>query len=76
MKYNREYSASYRVEKRLEKDKQHKKLSGGCAGIAKFYALPRIAVRLAAIGALIMLPVATGVAYIVTSLLLPTSRYK
>ena len=76
MRYNREYSASYKVEKRLEKDSQHKKLSGVCGGIAKYYDLPRIAVRIAAIGALIMLPVATGVAYVVASVLLPESRYK
>lgn len=76
MKYDREYSASYKVEKRLEKDNLHKKLSGVCGGIAKYYDLPRIAVRIAAIGALIMLPVATGVAYVVASVLLPESRYK
>mgnify|MGYP003384688722 FL=1 len=74
MRYNREYSASYKVEKRLEKDSVHKKLSGVCGGIAKYYDLPRVAVRIAAIGALIMLPVATGVAYVVASVLLPASR--
>lgn len=76
MRYDREYSASYKVEKRLEKDSRHKKLTGVCGGIAKYYDLPRIAVRLVAIGALIMLPVATGVAYVVASVLLPESRYK
>lgn len=76
MKYEREYSSSRNINKRLSKDSLHKKLSGVCAGVAKHYDLPRIAVRIAAIGALIMLPVATGVAYVVASVLLPESRYK
>lgn len=76
MRYEREYSSSRNINKRLSKDSLHKKLSGVCAGVAKHYDLPRIAVRIAAIGALIMLPVATGVAYVVASVLLPESRYK
>lgn len=66
------YQQSYGIEKRLTKDNLHKKLSGVCAGIAKHYELPRIVVRVAAILALITFPVATGVAYIVASLLMPT----
>lgn len=54
----------------------HKKLTGVCAGIAKYYDLPRIVVRVATIGALILLPVATGVAYIVASVLLPENKYR
>ena len=76
MRYEREYAPSHCINKRLSKDSMHKKLSGVCAGIAKHYDIPRIAVRIAAIGALIMLPVATGVAYVVASVLLPESRYK
>jgi len=76
MRYEREYSSSRSINKRLSKDSQHKKLSGVCAGIAKHYDLPRILVRIAAIGVLIMIPVATGVAYVVASVLLPESRYK
>mgnify|MGYP000296240209 FL=1 len=76
MRYEREYSSSQSINKRLSKDSLHKKLSGVCAGIAKHYNLPRIVVRVAAIGALILLPVATGVAYVVASILLPQSRYK
>ena len=49
----------------------HKKLSGVCGGIARHYELPRLAVRIGAIIALLMFPVATGVAYIVASLLIP-----
>ena len=75
MKYDREYSVNQTANSRLAKDSVHKKLTGVCAGIAKHYQLPRIAVRVAAIGALILLPVATGVAYVVASVLLPQSRY-
>ncbi|SEL57765.1 phage shock protein C (PspC) family protein [Colwellia chukchiensis] len=67
MSFNREYS----VQKTLAKDTRHKKLTGVCAGIAKHYQFPRLAVRVAAIAALLMFPVATGVAYIVASLLMP-----
>lgn len=76
MKYEREYSSPHHFRRQLLKDNVHKKLTGVCAGIAKHYDLPRVVVRIAAIGALIMLPVVTGVAYIVASVLLPTSRYK
>ncbi len=76
MRYEREFSSSRNINKRLSKDSVHKKLSGVCAGIAKYYDLPRIAVRVAAIGALILLPVATGVAYVVASVLLPESKYR
>ncbi|MBA6392050.1 PspC domain-containing protein [Colwellia sp. BRX10-3] len=68
MSYDREYS----VNKTLTKDVVHKKLSGVCGGIAKHYNLPRIAVRVGAILALLMFPVATGVAYLVATLLIPT----
>jgi phage shock protein C len=68
MRFNREYS----VNKTLTKDVVHKKLSGVCGGIAKYYNLPRIAVRVVAILALLMFPVATGVAYLVATMLMPT----
>lgn len=68
------YQQNYSVDKTLSKDILHKKLSGVCAGIAKYYDLPRLGVRIAAIIALMMLPVATGVAYIVAAMLMP-SRY-
>jgi len=70
MSFNREYS----VDKTLTKDVVHKKLSGVCGGIAKYYHLPRIAVRAGAIVALLMFPVATGVAYLVATLLMPNPR--
>ena len=76
MKYDREYSETQSISKTLSKDILHKKLTGVCAGIAKHYELPRVAVRIAAIGVLIFLPVATGVAYVVASVLLPSSSSK
>lgn len=75
MRYDREYSSIKSVRQTLCKDMQNKKLTGVCAGIAKHYDLPRLAVRIAAVAALIMLPVATGVAYVVASILLPNSKY-
>jgi phage shock protein C len=71
MRYEQEYSSSQTVNRRLYKDGFNKKLTGVCAGIAKYYDYPRLAIRVAAIIALIMLPVATGVAYVVASVLLP-----
>ncbi|WP_114327536.1 PspC domain-containing protein [Candidatus Colwellia aromaticivorans] len=76
MLYEREYSSSQSVNKRLSKDGSHKKLSGVCAGIAKYYDYPRLVIRVAAIAALIMLPVAMGVAYVVASVLLPENTYQ
>jgi len=64
------YERSYSVNKTLAKDVLNKKLSGVCAGIAKHYQVPRLAVRAGAIVALITFPVATGVAYVVASLLM------
>ena len=76
MLYEREYSSGRTVNNKLSKDGAYKKLTGVCAGIAKHYNYPRLAVRVAVIAALIMLPVATGVAYIVASVLLPESKYQ
>jgi phage shock protein PspC (stress-responsive transcriptional regulator) len=67
MSFNREYS----VNKTLTKDVAHKKLSGVCAGVAKHYNVPRIVVRVGAIVALLVFPVAVGVAYLVATLLMP-----
>ena len=68
------YQPSYKVEKTLTKDSRYKKLSGVCAGIAKYYDLPRLAIRIATIIALITFPVAVGVAYVVATLLMPNSQ--
>ena len=69
------YQKSYSVEKPLTKDAVHKKLSGVCSGIAKHYNLPRVVVRVAAVVSLITFPVATGVAYVVATLIMPSARY-
>lgn len=75
MRYDKEYSSIKNVRHCLYKDVVNKKLTGVCAGIAKHYDYPTIAVRLVTIAALFMLPVVTGVAYLVASLLLPSSKY-
>lgn len=74
MKYERNYSAHSSLQKTLTKDSRYKKLSGVCAGIAKYYDLPRLAVRIATIIALITFPVAVGVAYLVAAILMPSSE--
>ncbi|REL28779.1 PspC domain-containing protein [Thalassotalea euphylliae] len=66
------YKASYLTKKQLTKDVLHKKVSGVCAGLARYYNWPRWGIRVAVILALITFPVATGVAYLVAALLLPT----
>lgn len=80
MKYHRDYSTmnnstTNNVEQTLSKDIMNKKLTGVCAGIANYYDLPSLAVRVVAVAALIILPVVTGVAYVVASILLPNSKY-
>jgi phage shock protein C len=66
------YERSYIEKKVLTKDVLNKKLSGVCAGIAKFYNWPRLLVRVLAVLALITFPVVAGVAYIVAAMLLPS----
>ncbi|MEI6894258.1 MAG: PspC domain-containing protein [Colwellia sp.] len=75
MRADREYSSMGGVSQTLCKEGLHKKLTGVCAGIAKHYNYPTFAVRVVAVAAFIMLPVATGVAYVVASVLLPNSEY-
>jgi phage shock protein PspC (stress-responsive transcriptional regulator) len=67
MRYEREYS----INRTLSKDHAHKKLSGVCGGLAKYYGVPRFGVRLATIAALFVFPVVVGVAYVVAALLMP-----
>lgn len=68
------YKRNYSIEKSLSKDSYYKKVSGVCAGIAKHFQLPRFLIRLVTIISLLMFPVATGVAYIVATLLLPKNK--
>lgn len=58
--------------KSIYKDTLHKKLTGVCAGIARCYSMERWIVRGLALCALVIFPMATGVAYIVATMLLPT----
>jgi phage shock protein PspC (stress-responsive transcriptional regulator) len=74
MKYHREYSAIKDVNPILGKNTRYKKLSGVCAGIAKYYNSSRLLVRVIAIVALFLFPVATAVSYVVASLLLPNQH--
>ncbi|SET78872.1 PspC domain-containing protein [Thalassotalea agarivorans] len=71
MKYQRDYG----LERTLSKDNLNKKLSGVCAGIARYYDLAPLFVRVLAILALLMFPMATGVAYIVAAALMPNSKH-
>ena len=73
MGYERKYSTINSMNKTLSKDRQHRKLTGVCAGIAKHYDCPRTVIRIAAVAVSIMLPVVTGAAYVVASILLPNS---
>ena len=56
----------------IYKDSVYKKLSGVCAGIARYYNIERWLIRLAALGLLITFPVATGVAYLLAAMLMPS----
>jgi len=70
MKYEREFT----VKKTLYKDNIHKKVSGVCGGVAKYYGVPRLAVRIGTVAALFMFPMVVGVAYVVAAILVP-NRY-
>lgn len=72
MRYEREYSTP---EPKLFKDVINKKLTGVCAGIAKYYNCPTWVTRLTAIIAFLMMPGVTIVAYLVASILLPSRAY-
>lgn len=54
----------------IYKDTANKKLTGVCAGVARHYKLQNWLVRVGAVASLIVFPLATGVAYVVATLLL------
>ncbi len=54
----------------IYKDSLNKKLTGVCAGIARHYDMDRWLVRIVTLGALFLMPMVTGVAYVVASVLL------
>jgi phage shock protein C len=57
---------------RLYRDPQHGLLAGVCAGIAEFFGVERIVIRLATVLALIFFFPPTVLAYVVLALALPT----
>ena len=59
----------------IYKDTMHKKLSGVCSGIARYYNQERWLIRTGALISLLVFPVATGIAYLVAAVLLPNRRY-
>ena len=69
--YQKEYQREYTINKTLYKDNRHKKLSGVCAGLAKYYGAPRFAVRVETVISLFVFPVVVGVAYVVAAILIP-----
>lgn len=58
--------------KTIYKDSVYKKLSGVCSGIARYYNMERWLVRGLTLVSLVIFPVATGIAYLVASLLMPS----
>ena len=56
----------------IYKDNANKKLTGVCAGIARHYDKEPWLIRCAALASLVLLPGATGVAYVVATILLRT----
>ena len=59
----------------ITKDTLNRKLSGVCAGIAKHYGVPTIAVRLAVVVFGCMFPVFTVLGYLLAVLLMPEKSY-
>jgi phage shock protein C len=60
-------------DKRFFRDAEHAKISGVCAGIAKYFDINPWIVRGLAIAGFVLLPFAVGLAYVLAILLL---RYK
>ena len=56
---------------RIYKDSTHRKVSGVCAGLAKYWSVPRLLVRVVAIVCLIAMPTVTAIAYVTATLLIP-----
>ena len=63
--------SNYKVERTLAKDLVNKKISGVCAGIARYFDLPRMGVRAAAIVLGFIMPLTALVAYFVAALVMP-----
>lgn len=63
---------SYIETNRLYKDKYNRKVSGVCAGVARFLGVQPLYVRIAAVVSLIFLSVPTALAYLLAVILLPS----
>ena len=59
----------------ITKDSLNRKLSGVCAGIARHYGLPSVAVRIGVIVFGCMFPIFTIFGYLLAVLLMPEKRY-
>lgn len=57
---------------RFYKSRYDRKVSGVCGGVARFFDVKPLYVRIAAVACLIMLPVATALAYFLAVMLLPS----
>jgi phage shock protein PspC (stress-responsive transcriptional regulator) len=62
----------YLNTQKLYRDTVSGKISGVCAGLAKYFSVEAWVVRIAAIAALIFMPVPTAVAYLLAVVLIPT----
>jgi phage shock protein PspC (stress-responsive transcriptional regulator) len=66
------YQPRYTIEQKLAKDEYHKKITGVCAGVARYYGWSRLGVRIATILAFCAMPLATLMVYFAATLLLPS----
>lgn len=71
MRYQSQDRNYYRPAKRLLKDKQNGKIAGVCAGIANYYNIPSIFIRVIAVLAGVTLPTLVVFGYLIAALVLP-----
>jgi phage shock protein PspC (stress-responsive transcriptional regulator) len=55
---------------KLYRDPVHSKITGVCAGLAQHWDVPRLVVRVVAVGCLIAMPMVTAVAYVTATILI------
>ena len=65
----------YENTKSIYKSQFGKKVSGVCAGLARYWDIDPVFIRIAAIICLFMFPVPTAVAYLLATILLPTKAH-
>lgn len=71
MRYQSQERDYYRPAKRLLKDKHNGKIAGVCAGIANYYNVPSIFIRVIAVLAGFTLPTFVVLGYLIAALVLP-----